>query len=534
MTPHVDQTFPEHPGHLASLSWVVEQGLCSRDDDRFAASIEGLKALARADGALLLRMGAILAWIKRQDVMDLGYSSFRAFLCERVDLSDSYLRGLIRLVESDLDRVKRALCARLIPIRVAIRAPSEAVDEAAWLAEHVFGDDELPRRERRVDAFPLGEEEALVVQKARRLARLLLGREVTDRQVDAQIVAWWREKVPADVLLAGARAPGEKPPEAQPLDWSWMADDPAEVLLGPWVEPASLKEAIGRLDEVVAMRRGRHVVLSKAYAFMKHERIYECAGYQSADQFVREVFDVSPRTARRWFKAGWTLAWYPEVEQAVREGLPLDCVAAFSDPRYARLSVRRWLAVSQRVGKKELARATKDALGDAKVVARYERAIELADAWDARRPSVGTPGEAASEAAAPLRVALPWGEAEPGERRPVWGSAEVVEGSRWLVETVRIPPQRGCGKAKKRDAHRCTNPECRRRTLRLHIHHLLERSKGGSDDPDNLAGACPSCHLRGVHTGRIGVEPVVVGGFQALYWTFPDGRRVLSFREVPM
>lgn len=29
----------------------------------------------------------------------------------------------------------------------------------------------------------------------------------------------------------------------------------------------------------------------------------------------------------------------------------------------------------------------------------------------------------------------------------------------------------------------------------FHIEHILPRSRGGSDDPDNLALACPSCNL---------------------------------------
>jgi hypothetical protein len=41
---------------------------------------------------------------------------------------------------------------------------------------------------------------------------------------------------------------------------------------------------------------------------------------------------------------------------------------------------------------------------------------------------------------------------------------------------------------------------CRRfEPLHLHIHHIIEKSEGGSDDPDNLIPVCLTCHSD-VHT----------------------------------
>ena len=60
---------------------------------------------------------------------------------------------------------------------------------------------------------------------------------------------------------------------------------------------------------------------------------------------------------------------------------------------------------------------------------------------------------------------------------------------------------------RRRDGFCCRNPECRRPTMRLHAHHEQQRSHGGSDDPTNLLGLCPVCHLRGVHSGAIEHTP---------------------------
>ncbi len=52
-----------------------------------------------------------------------------------------------------------------------------------------------------------------------------------------------------------------------------------------------------------------------------------------------------------------------------------------------------------------------------------------------------------------------------------------------------------------RDGWRCSNPLCRARS-RLHVHHIVFRSHGGSDDPSNLITLCLACHAL-VHSGRL-------------------------------
>jgi 5-methylcytosine-specific restriction endonuclease McrA len=52
-----------------------------------------------------------------------------------------------------------------------------------------------------------------------------------------------------------------------------------------------------------------------------------------------------------------------------------------------------------------------------------------------------------------------------------------------------------------RDGWRCSNPMCRARS-RLHVHHIVFRSHGGSNDPSNLITLCLACHVL-VHSGRL-------------------------------
>src|SRR5688572_30170850 len=101
--------------------------------------VEHLVALSRGGAALDLRVARHIAWFKRQDLRALGYASYRVFAAAHVDWCDSWMRECVRLVESPLERVKAAVCLGLVPLRVAVRAPSEATpeDEAGWIANAI-------------------------------------------------------------------------------------------------------------------------------------------------------------------------------------------------------------------------------------------------------------------------------------------------------------------------------------------------------------------------------------------------------------
>lgn len=54
-----------------------------------------------------------------------------------------------------------------------------------------------------------------------------------------------------------------------------------------------------------------------------------------------------------------------------------------------------------------------------------------------------------------------------------------------------------------RDSYTCQI--CGAKNTRLEVHHIVYRSKGGTDDEDNLITLCESCHKK-IHTGEINVE----------------------------
>jgi hypothetical protein len=56
-----------------------------------------------------------------------------------------------------------------------------------------------------------------------------------------------------------------------------------------------------------------------------------------------------------------------------------------------------------------------------------------------------------------------------------------------------------------RDGFRCTIPGCSSRR-NLHVHHVVFRSHGGSDEDRNLTTLCLAHHVKGVHEGHITIE----------------------------
>jgi hypothetical protein len=60
-----------------------------------------------------------------------------------------------------------------------------------------------------------------------------------------------------------------------------------------------------------------------------------------------------------------------------------------------------------------------------------------------------------------------------------------------------------------RDRHRCRVPGCTHATF-LDIHHVVPRSEGGSNDPENIITLC-GAHHRATHRGELVIEPSLDG-----------------------
>ncbi len=189
--------------------------------------LEIMLALAGAGNAIDLRIARLAAWIKTADPADCGYSSHTALFNQHVAWSNSWLRSLIRLVESDLTAVQAAVCLGRISLSTALKAPGRVdPEEQAWWLEHAQrGDkallseprgrnrDTSPRTMRTVD---LEGDDLRVIHGARQLARLVSGHPLSNADADYYVVDCWARRADGKHLLSRARKPPPRRPSARP------------------------------------------------------------------------------------------------------------------------------------------------------------------------------------------------------------------------------------------------------------------------------------------------------------------------------
>ncbi len=490
--------------------------------------------LAGAGNAIDLRIARLAAFIKCCDPADCGYASATAIFREHIGWGDSWLRSLVRLVESDLPLIQAAVCRGRIPLSVAVLAPGlvEPSQQGPWLQCAVEGDVAgLPRPQRRaprpyagtVRWVEIDKEQLGDVHAARALARLVAGQPLSAPDADRFVLDCWRREVNGADLIARAKLDPPQPPDRTPPSWCGLPD-PATAILGPWHTPRDLPHALRLLEHAQVARGSRVVLLGQAYEELAARALHHELGFTTLEAFARDGLGVPVRQLERHRRLAVDLRCLPALADAIDGGMDLArarLVASIADED----SVAAWLTIASNTGIAELQRAVKLAsrVGSpgvaAAVLHRYQQAIEVATQLVQEQPALTTNTGAPIQVFVSLHAA--W--APPPVPRHDRVHVDLPVASRWFLEQVRIEPQRGFGKVKERDHYTCRNPECGRRSLRVQAHHIAFRSLGGTDDLSNGITLCPVCHLRLVHTSRISVTRVG----DALVWLYP-GRAVVA------
>jgi hypothetical protein len=132
----------------------------------------------------------------------------------------------------------------------------------------------------------------------------------------------------------------------------------------------------------------------------------------------------------------------------------------------------------------------------------------------------------------PIQVALREGarvgSAPRREPDSILAPPNLLAAADWFLAQVKLPREHGPRRMVAHDRYVCQNPRCRRRTVRVHLHHIVEKQHGGSDEPENVLTGCPACHLRGIHSGQMSV--VRIGDW--LVWAWLGGEVVLMHSPV--
>jgi hypothetical protein len=405
------------------------------------------------------------------------------------------------------------------------------------------------------------------VLKARKLAARLMGWEAPVRAIDDFILDCHTRQLTGQQIVEGARAAAPKPDrlrEDRPAaEWP---DDPAVGLLGPWVEPTDIHDAIVKLRQVEFLLDQRRVLLAKAYSLIRIHYLWTSVpGCNSLAELCAVHLEVSQRTFQRYCKEGLHHIWFPKMEKEIAEGRITADRALFAMSHGNEATMEEWLDLARRLGRVELERVGAwERERDLRPREAYAPALELAHAVEGFVRRVKEGGETLSECATAIggpasttegataiggmaeaiaRHLLEVGATglvqvalrDDARRRPrarepafIYAPPGLLAAADYLLAVVEEPRQYGPRKVVEHDGWVCQNPRCRRLTLRVHVHHLVERQHGGTDDLWNVITLCPACHLRQIHSGRMSV--VRKGDW--LVWSWRDGGSVLMHSPV--
>jgi hypothetical protein len=486
------------------------QGLAVRTDDEI---LDRMMLLADSEGALLLRIGEILAALSDFDERLLGHTSYRGLLQNEVDFDRSWAIRLRNFARSQLVAIKVAVCRNIIPMSAAVEAPTDLTLEGqlAWIEGVRSGDIRTKKKKKKSKREPRvlidDSEAARIVHAATKRARTIRGGNCSDAAARRDIRKAFHDKADGREIIRKALEPREPRPKEPPIDWNAITD-PAAELLGPRRVPIDVHDGRRILRELLYDYRIRTIELGLLYQQVVDRKLYRVFNFGSIEEMVRESFTVSVRTLQNYRDRALDLAIYPELLQALEQGMDFGRVMAVCEVA-TEDNVDRWLAIAKRMTVMELRRAVSwahETEGEL-VLSSYENAIaetKGAHQWVAIRA------------------------ARREERPPRWiegAEPDLVEACKWYLENVRIPKQHGFQEVKERASWICENPRCYCLTIRMDSHHRLWRSRGGTNESSNGRAVCKPCHLRGIHPHEVVRIDADEKGRDV--WSYADGLQIV-------
>jgi len=520
--------------------------------------------------AMKIRVARLLAWCRGRDVGEAGYPSWTAFVKELSPWRSSRTRDYVRLVESPLDVIKDAVAKNEIDVVTATRAVRELGTDAtreaqvAWLLEATL--QTIPMRHRAFMDVLSGSEIGRV-WKARDLAEILIGWDAPVEAVDRFLLDCHGQKLTGEQIVERAREVPPKPPRLDGSVPEWR-DDPTASLLGPWEEPADIHDAVAKLRAMDVALDLRRMLLGRAYWYIRYHALWtEIPGCLSLEECCVVHLEIGQRSFQRYAHEGLTHEWYPQLRKEITAGrLTTDrAMFAVDNAGGNESEIAWWLRLVRRLSRTEMAHAQKRKEEcEVRLRDEYAPVLEMARRVEAlmrnmRRngsseataiggsieaaeaAAIGGTAEVAARLAAhfvakgakgQLKVALrdDADRRSPPKEPPryIFAPRGLLAAADYLLAVVELPKLHGARKTIGRDRYTCQSPRCRRRTLRVHHHHLVEQQHGGTDEPANIVTGCPACHLRMIHSNRMAV--VRFGDWLA--WTWPDGDDVLMHSPV--
>ncbi|HET6922908.1 MAG TPA: HNH endonuclease signature motif containing protein, partial [Anaeromyxobacteraceae bacterium] len=502
-----------------------------------------LAGVVRGREAIGLALGEGLCALEDRDLlMDLGYSKMTDYAREELGLPATTARDKAKLARGLRTRplLREAVLSGTLSTRHALELLPVARGEAERPWVDLAGTStvrELHRAVKRaqgmergggassaappapvsdeerwtVASLPIPPEYRVVVEEALRLAGETLGRGAPDWQrleaMAHEFLGWHGEEEAEEEPAGPARpAEGRIPPEElekalemESNGWDWL--EAVEPVAAPALSEMGARSLDARLKDLVAKRERWDEIFGVLALGFVQKRLATKLGFAGLGQYLRERLGMSRRAfeQRVWLER--RMEELPQLRYALGRGEVsyekarlVDGVADFD-------SVNGWVRRATGMTCAELARVIAGA-EDAQACARGRVEVRL-------------PGWVAGLLSAALRRAAQVF----GEGLAPWECLVLVS---WHFVQVWEPLLRHrdtlSRRVQERDRGWCTVPGCSRASAQ--DHHVVLRSRGGSDDLGNQTATCAPHHLRGIHGGRLRVSGTAP---DELAWELADG-----------
>ena len=459
-----------------------------------------LVRVARGRGAVDVAVGERLGQLQEGErMLRLGYAKLADYGREVLGLAGRTAQAMARL--SRELRARPVLAAAVRRGEVSPRKAEVVLgvalgrDEAEWVERARI----CTVRELAADAGARGEPEAWerVVASAspETVARVEEAMELAGRLLGPTSQRWERLEVICQEFLGAHRGPGWDEPAAgdaaadtlkEALEREtrrWAALDQAEPVPAPEVGDERAPRVIdARLRELAEMRRRWDDLVGQLAHAVRAQGLWSDLGFASFEHYCTERLGLSARTVeqRAWLEG--RLRRMPRLREALRSGRVSYQKARIVAGVAEEGTLDRWIRRAEKATCIELHREAsshevRQTCARGQVAVRVPRhvAFLLQETFWAARRAVGMDLTADQ--------CLYW-------------MADHFLGTWEDSPEVQVAPGR---RVIERDHGYCQVPGCSRGAE--HVHHVVFRSRGGGDEPENLVSLCVAHHLHGVHRG---------------------------------
>ena len=140
--------------------------------------------------------------------------------------------------------------------------------------------------------------------QARDLGHILIGWPASTATVDKFLIECHEQKLTSEQILERARAAPPKPGRLDRPVPDWR-ETPRSRLLGPWVEPVDLHDAVRMLRGLEALLDKRDALLAMAYYFMQYHVLWTAfPDCENLEQFCIEHLGLGQRSFQRYAQRG--------------------------------------------------------------------------------------------------------------------------------------------------------------------------------------------------------------------------------------